>query len=47
VASFSFMPHYEAVQRGVVTLRDLAYYVSAMVFMLFATHLVLENRKAA
>ena len=47
VAAFSFMPHYEAVQRGVVALRDLVYYVSVIMFMLFATHLVLENRKAA
>jgi ABC-2 type transport system permease protein len=47
VASFSFMPHYEDIQRGVVALRDLAYYASVMVFMLFATHLVLENRKAS
>jgi ABC-2 type transport system permease protein len=47
VASFSFMPHYDAVQRGVVALRDLVYYASVMTFMLFATHLVLENRKAA
>ena len=41
------MPHYESVQRGVVDLRDLAYYASVIVFMLFATHLVLENRKSA
>lgn len=47
VASFSFMPHYESIQRGVIALRDLAYYASLMGFMLFATHLVLENRKAA
>ena len=47
VASFSFMPHYESIQRGVVDLRDLVYYASVMVFMLFGTHLVLDNRKAA
>jgi ABC-2 type transport system permease protein len=47
VASFSFMSHYESVQRGVITLRDIAYYVSVIVFMLFATHLVLDNRRAA
>jgi ABC-2 type transport system permease protein len=47
IASFSFMPHYESIQRGVVDLRDLAYYASVMVFMLFGTTLVLENRKAA
>lgn len=47
VASFSFMPHYESIQRGVIALRDLAYYASLILFMLVATHLVLENRKAA
>ena len=47
VTAFSFMPHYEAIQSGVISLRDLAYYASVIIFMLFATHLVLENRKAA
>jgi len=47
VASFSFMPHFQSIQRGVLDLRDLAYYASVMAFMLFATHLVLENRKSA
>lgn len=47
VASFSFMPHYESIQRGVISLRDFAYYASLIGFMIFATHVVLENRKAA
>ena len=47
VAAFSFMPHYEAFQKGVLDLRDFAYYFSVMIFMLFGTHLILENRKAA
>ena len=47
VAAFSFMPHYEAFQKGVLDLRDFAYYFSVIIFMLFGTHLVLENRKAA
>jgi ABC-2 type transport system permease protein len=47
VSSFSVMPHYESIQRGVMDLRDLVYYASVMTFMLFATHLVLDNRKAA
>lgn len=47
VAAFSFMPHYEAFQKGVLDLRDFAYYSSVIAFMLFGTHLVLENRKAA
>ncbi|MCX7591425.1 MAG: ABC transporter permease subunit [Kiritimatiellae bacterium] len=47
VASFSFMPHFESIQRGVIDLQDVAYYVSVMVFMIYATHIVLENRKSA
>ncbi len=47
VAAFSFMPHFEAFQKGILDLRDVAYYASVMIFMLFATNLVLENRKAA
>lgn len=47
IASFSFMNHYESVQRGVLDLRDIAYYASVIVFMIFAAHVVLENRKTA
>lgn len=47
VASISFMPHYESIQRGVIALRDLAYYASVIIFMIFATHTILENRKAS
>ena len=44
VAAFSFMPHYEALQRGVLDLRDFVYFASVTGFMLFLTHLVLGNR---
>jgi ABC-2 type transport system permease protein len=47
VGAFSFMPHFESLRRGVIDLRDVVYYVSVMVFMIFATHVVLENRKTA
>jgi len=47
VAAFSFMPHYEAFQKGVLDLRDFAYYLSVMIFMLCGTNLVLKNRKSA
>ena len=47
VAAFSFMPHFESIQRGVIDIRDIAYYASVMVFMVIATHVVLENRKSA
>ncbi len=44
VAAFGFMPHFEAMQRGVLDLRDMVYFASAIGFMLFLTHLVLANR---
>jgi len=44
VAGFSFMPHYESLQRGLFDLRDLLYFVSVIGFMLFLTHIVLLNR---
>ncbi len=47
VAAFSFSPHYDALQRGVLDLRDVGYYLSVIVFMLAATHVVLESRKTA
>ena len=47
VASFGFMPHYESMQRGVLDVKDLVYYVSVMAFMIFACHMVLENRKSS
>ena len=46
VSGFSFTNHFEQLQRGVVDLRDLLYFASVIVFMLFATHLTLENRKS-
>ena len=44
VAAFGFMPHYEAMQRGVLDVRDFLYFGSVIGFMLFLTQLVLGNR---
>ena len=44
VAAFGFMPHYEAMQRGVLDARDILYFASVTGFMLFLTRLVLDNR---
>jgi ABC-2 type transport system permease protein len=44
IAAFSFMSHYEVLQRGIIDLRDLIYFASVMVFMLFATQVVLKNK---
>lgn len=45
VAAFSFIPHFESLQRGVIDLRDVVYYASVMIFMLTATHIVLDTKK--
>lgn len=47
IASFSFMPHFESMQKGVIDLRDIGYFLSVVIFMLFATNVVLDNRKSA
>jgi len=46
VASFSFLTHFESIQRGVVDLRDLVYFLSLIAVWLFANATVLEFRKA-
>lgn len=45
VAALSFMPHYDAIKRGVVDLADVAYYASVIAFMLTAAHITLGERK--
>jgi len=47
VAAFSLMTHYEAMQRGVIDLIDVTYYLSVMVFFLTATHVVVDSRKSS
>ena len=41
------MSHYDALQRGVIDLRDLVYFASVIGFMLFVTHVVLQHKAAA
>lgn len=47
IAAFSFTQHFESIKRGVIDLRDIAYYASVMVFMIAGSHTVLQNRTAA
>ena len=47
VASFSLLPHFESIQRGVIDLRDIGYYVSVMALMIVGAYVVLDNRKGA
>jgi ABC-2 type transport system permease protein len=47
IAQFSFQTHFEGLRRGMVDLRDVIYFLSVMLFMLFANVVVLENKKAS
>ncbi len=46
VAAFSFLTHFDNLQRGVLDARDLVYFASVMAFMLFATQEALRGRAA-
>ena len=46
VASYSVIPHYEGLQRGVIDSRDFIYYLSVMGFALFTTGVVLRSHRA-
>lgn len=47
LASFSFVSRFSALTRGVVDLRDVAFFASMIVFWLFATVRVVDVKKAA
>ena len=47
ISGFSFMPHFASMERGILDLRDILYYVSVMFFMLFSNGVVLQNRRAS
>jgi ABC-2 type transport system permease protein len=46
VASFSVMTHFEAIQRGVLDTRDLVFFLSLMLFALFATSVIIKTKRA-
>ncbi|MDP6875926.1 MAG: ABC transporter permease, partial [Alphaproteobacteria bacterium] len=46
IASFSFLTHFNAIQNGVIDLRDLSYFVSLILFWLFANLLIVDLKKA-
>ncbi len=43
LASFSVMPHYAALERGVLDLRDVIYFAGVIFFALFCTYVILKN----
>jgi ABC-2 type transport system permease protein len=47
IAAFSILTHYESIQRGVIDAKDMVYFIGVVIFMITATHAVIENRKSA
>ena len=47
VSGFSFMPHFSSMERGILDLRDIFYYISVIFFMLFSNGVVLQNRRTS
>ena len=45
VASLSFLTHFNAISRGVLSLQDFLYFMSMIVVWLFATSIVLDVKK--
>ena len=46
IASLSFLTHFASVSKGVLSLRDILYFVSMIVFWLLATAVVIEMKQA-
>ena len=45
IAAISVMPSYHKLQSGMIDIQDLLYFASVMIFLLCATHVVLDWRK--
>jgi ABC-2 type transport system permease protein len=46
VSSFSFLSHFNDISKGVIDLRDIVFFVSLIVFWLFANAVVIDLKKA-
>ena len=46
LTNLSFPLHFEAIQRGVIDLRDLIYFFSVMFFSLFAGAIIIDRKKS-
>jgi ABC-2 type transport system permease protein len=46
VSSFSFLSHFNAITEGVIEVRDIVFFVSLIVFWLFANAVVIDLKKA-
>lgn len=47
VASLSFLTHFDSITKGLISLRDLVFFVSMIAFWLFATTVAIDVRKGA
>jgi ABC-2 type transport system permease protein len=47
VASLSFLSHFDSITKGLISLRDLVFFVSMITFWLFATVVVVDAERAA
>ena len=45
LASLSFLTHFSSISKGVLSLRDLLYFVSMIVFWLLATMVVVDLKQ--
>ena len=46
ISTFSFLAHFNAISKGVIEARDIVYFVSLIVFWLFANAVIIDLRKA-
>jgi ABC-2 type transport system permease protein len=46
VSGLSFIFHYSSIERGVLDFSDILYFVSVIIFMLFANGVILQNRRS-
>ena len=47
IGSFSFLTHFNSIQKGVIDLRDVIYFATLIAFWLYANMLAIESRKAS
>src|SRR5262245_40695097 len=47
ISSLSFLAHFESITKGVLELSSIIFYVSLIVFALFANKIIVDQRKAA
>jgi ABC-2 type transport system permease protein len=46
IAGFSVMTHFDSIQKGVIDLRDVVFFLSVIVFSLFTTSVILRAHRA-